>query len=229
MRAWRASGGYDGWTFLISNPCETPSDTRTRCGVATLGTATGVELIIPPITPPIWPPGTPPGTPPTTPPVDISGGGASSSLIIWTFCGIFVGVRSWPFTRSLWICFTILTGAAAGGGGGGGGGGGATKKVISCCLGSASVKISGIRTRTPTNSACRTKETAVVAPRFVFSLPPDSIRLSSNIGFSLQRTLPIVRHHAFLLCSQNLLPDCNILAARAKLLGTRPHSLQSIA
>src|SRR5579864_6268440 len=42
-----------------------------------------------------------------------------------------------------------LTGAAAGGGGGGGGGG-ATRNVINCCLGKASVKISGISTRTHT-------------------------------------------------------------------------------
>src|SRR5262249_39925540 len=32
-----------------------------------------------------------------------------------------------------------------------------------------------------------TNETTVVAPRFVFSFPPDSIRLSSNMGFLLQR------------------------------------------
>src|SRR5580704_1354642 len=202
MRACLASGGYAGCTFLISNPCDTPSDTRTRCGVATLGTATGVELIIPPITPPIWPPGIPPGTPPTTPAPAISGGGASSSLIIWTFCGILVGVRSWPFTRSLWICLTTLTGVAAGGGGGGGGGGGATRKVMSCCFGSASVKISGNSTSTPTSSACTMNEIVVVAPRFVFSRPPDSIRLSSNIGFSLQPTLRKLRHHTSALCSQ---------------------------
>jgi hypothetical protein len=34
-------------------------------------------------------------------------------------------------------------------------------------------------------------EIVVVAPRFVFSRPPDSIRLSSNIGFSVQ-TRPYV-------------------------------------
>src|SRR6201997_5823429 len=86
--------------------------------------------------------------------------------------------------------FTVLTGAAAGGGGGGGGGG-ATRNVISCCLGNASVNISGSKTRTPTNSACKMNEIVVVAPRFVFSRPPDSIRLSSNIGFSVQ-TRPYV-------------------------------------
>src|SRR5579883_1790274 len=170
MRACRARGGYAGCTFLISKPCETPRDTRTRCGVATLGTATGVELMIPP----------------TTPPVDISGGGASSSLIICTFCGILVGVRSWPLIRSLCTCLTTFTGAAAGGGGGGGGGGGATRKVINCCLGSASVKMSGSSTSTPTSAACKTNEIVVVLPRLVFSRPPDSIRLSSNIGFSVR-------------------------------------------
>src|ERR1051326_5740882 len=124
MRACRARGGYIGCTRWISRPWETPWETRTRCGVATLGTATGVELIMPPITPPICPPGTPPGTPPTTPPVAITGGGASSSLIISTFFGMAVGVRSWLFTMLVWICLITLIGAAAGGGGGGGGGGG---------------------------------------------------------------------------------------------------------
>src|SRR5579862_8003913 len=118
----------------MSKPVETPDDTRTRCGVATFGTATLVELKMLPITPPAEPPGTPPGTPPLTPP---RSGGASSSLIISIFCGILVGVRNWPLITSLWI-FTTL-GAAAGGGGGGGGGGGATRKVINCVFGSASV------------------------------------------------------------------------------------------
>ena len=58
----------------MSRPCDTPCETRTRCGVATLGTGTGVELMMPPITPPICPPGTPPGTPPPTPPLDDTGG-----------------------------------------------------------------------------------------------------------------------------------------------------------
>src|SRR5262250_644891 len=92
---------------------------------------------------------------------------------------------------SLWICFTTLIGAAAGGGGGGGGGGGATRNVINCCLGNASVKISGNSTSTPTSSACKINEIVVVAPRLVLSRPPDSIRLSSNIGFSVQ-TRPYV-------------------------------------
>src|SRR3954452_15163975 len=106
----------------MSRPCVTPADTRTRCGVATLGTATGVELMIPPSTPFIDPPATPPVTPPITPPA--AGGGCSSSLIIATFCGILVGVRSWPLSISLTTFFTCTCGAAAGGGGGGGGGGG---------------------------------------------------------------------------------------------------------
>src|SRR5438067_4094281 len=147
---------------------------------------------MPPITPPICPPGTPPGTPPTTPPVAIAGGGASSSLIIWTFSGILVGVRSWPLTISVCTVLTTFTGAAAGGGGGGGGGGGATRKVINCCLGRASVNKSGIRTKSPTRNTCSTMESAVVTPRFVFSLPPDSRRLSSNIGY-LPITGPYVR------------------------------------
>src|SRR5271163_524525 len=115
------------------------------------GTATGVELIMPPITPPICPPGTPPGTPPTTPLAAITGGGASSSLIIWIFCGILVGVRNCPFTMSVCTCLTTCT-TAAGGGGGGGGGGGATRNVINCVLGRASVNSSGINTRIPTST-----------------------------------------------------------------------------
>src|SRR5947207_10225071 len=111
--------------------------------------AVGVELIIPPITPFICPPGTPPGTPPTTP---IFGGGASSSLIISTFFGILVGVRSWLLTMSVSICFTTFT--AAGGGGGGGGGGGAAKNVMVIALGRASVNISGIKIMTPMMTIC---------------------------------------------------------------------------
>src|SRR5258708_14815504 len=100
------------------------------------------------------------------------------------------------------MCCRTRTGAAAGGGGGGGGGGGATRNVMSCCFGNASVKISGSRTRTPTSNACNTNEIAVVAPRLVLSLPPDSIRLSSNIGFSLQQTPRILRHQPAHLCSR---------------------------
>src|SRR6476661_589145 len=72
---------------------------------------------------------------------------------------------------------------AAGGGGGGGGGGGAARNVIVIALGNASVNISGIRIKMPTMTASRMNETNVVLPRLVFSLPPDSIRLSSNICF----------------------------------------------
>ncbi len=168
-------------TLRTSSPECTPDETRTRCGVAIFGTATGVELSTLPITPPIEPPGTPPGTPPTTPVEAMTGGGASSSLIIWTFLGILVGVRSSPLTISVWMTFTILTGAAAGGGGGGGGGGGATRESVVLLFGKASVKISGISTMTPMIMNWMGNETIDVHPRFVFSLPPDSIRLSSNM------------------------------------------------
>src|SRR5438270_4427603 len=93
-------------------------------------------------------------------------------------------------------------GTAAGGGGGGGGGGGATRKVINCCLGKASVNNSGNRTRTPTRKNWKIKEIKVVAPRLVLSLPPDSIRLSSNIRFLPAQTLRILRHHPPLVCSR---------------------------
>ena len=96
-----SSGGYVGGTLRTRSPDCTPEETRTRCGVATFGATVGVELRMLPITPPMDPPGTPPGTPPTTPVVAIAGGGASSSLIICTFFGILVGVRSSPFTMSV--------------------------------------------------------------------------------------------------------------------------------
>ena len=131
----------------------TPDDTRTRCGVAIFGATVGVEFRMLPITPPIEPPGTPPGTPPTTPAVAICGGASSSFRFSRIFLGILVGVRSWPLTISVWICFTTLTGAAAGGGGGGGGGG-ATNMNIVVPLGKASVKINGIRIMTPTIMTC---------------------------------------------------------------------------
>src|SRR5690349_90752 len=160
--------------------------------------------MIPPITPPIWPPGTPPGTPPTTPPIEATGGGASSSLIILISLGIDVGVRSCPLTRSVWTCFTTRTGAAAGGGGGGGGGGGATSIAVNSRVGRASVNSSGRITITAMRMTCRPKENMVVIPRLVFSLPPDSRRLSSNMG-NLRKTGPYVglRHRVLAICSQN--------------------------
>src|SRR5260370_40128997 len=104
--------------------------------------------MIPPITPSNWPPGIPPGTPPTTPPVVATGGGASSSLIIWTFDGILLGVRSRPFAILL-VTFTTfgMGGVDAAGGGGGGGGGGASRKTRKCCLGSKWVNHNGRQSR----------------------------------------------------------------------------------
>src|SRR5437899_557336 len=81
---------------------------------------------------------------------------------------------------------TIFT--AAGGGGGGGGGGGAARNVIVIALGNASVNISGIRIIMPTITASRMNEMKVILPRLVLSLPPDSIRLSSNIYFPPAQT-----------------------------------------
>src|SRR6476661_7398476 len=148
----------------MTRPAVTPCETRTRC-TATFGTAIGVELMMPPITPFIWPPGTPPITPPTTPDI---GGGASSSLIISTFLGILVGVRSWLLTTSVSTTLMTLTGAA--GGGGGGGGGGAARNVMVIALGSASVNISGIRIMMMMIPTCKTTANAVVRPRLVFNL-----------------------------------------------------------
>src|SRR6266446_5968496 len=95
-------------------------------------------------------------------------------------------------------------GVAAAGGGGGGGGGGATRNVINCVLGKASVYRSGMRIRTPSRIICKTNENNVVAPRLVLSLPPDSIRLSSNIRFSPTQTLRTLRHRSCPLCSRLL-------------------------
>src|SRR5438874_9143905 len=131
MRAVFASGGYVGCTLRIRLPSVTPCDTRIRCGAATFG-----RLAVEPIMPPITPLSAPPGTPPATPPIIPVEGGASSSLIIFTFSGILVGVRRAPFSISVSILVTFTTAA---GGGGGGGGGGATKKVVIICEGSASV------------------------------------------------------------------------------------------
>src|SRR5450432_2306658 len=168
-----AIAGYAGSTFLYKFPWITPDETLMR-DTATLGIM-AVLPIIPPITPPMLPPGTPPGTPPTTP--DIIGGGASSSLIISTFLGILVGVRSCPFTMSVCTCRTWTTAA---GGGGGGGGGGATSAVFRNILGNASVNNKGSNTMNPMIPNCTRKENIVVAFLLSLSLPPDSIRLSSN-------------------------------------------------
>src|ERR1700758_1796132 len=105
---------------------------------------------------------------------------------------------------SVCTTFTVFIGVAAAGGGGGGGGGGATRNVINCCFGRASVKTSGRITRIPTRATWKMKETKVVAPRLVLNLPPDSIRLSSNIRF-LPTTGPHVR----------LDTVCEVLAPRA--------------
>src|SRR5258708_22092932 len=163
-----------------------------RCGLM-VGTAVLVEMIEP-ITPFIEPPGTPPGTPPTTP--EVIGGGASSSLIISTFLGIFVGVRSCTFTMSVCTCLTMWTSA---GGGGGGGGGGATSDIAAVKLGNASVNNNGIKTMNPIIPTCTRKENIVVAPLLVFNFPPDSMRLSSNIIVPLAQNYDALdtSHHHF--------------------------------
>src|SRR6266853_418108 len=174
MCAIRAICGYAGWTSWIFNPSATPEDTRSFCGVATFGGG-AAEPIMPPITPLAEPPGTPPTTPPVTPVF----GGTSSSVIILTCFGILVGARRAPSTISLTLCTCWICGAA--GGGGGGGGGGATSQVVSCPLGSASVKIKGSSTKNPTSPSCTSVEIKPVHFWLVLILPPDSIRLSSNM------------------------------------------------
>src|SRR6266478_4477148 len=175
----------------MSRPLITPGETRTRCTVGTgldkAGTGAGLELelMIPPITPSNWPPGIPPGTPPTTPPVVTTGGGASSSLIIWTFAGILLGVRSRPFAMLL-VTFTTFAadGVDAAGGGGGGGGGGASRKMSNCCLGSTSVNHNGSKRRRPIRKNCKTNESRVDHVLLFRCATLESSRLSSN------RTLP---------------------------------------
>src|SRR5579871_3782181 len=132
IKAWRttvpciwacfARGGYWGSTLWVSNPSDTPWETRTRFN-STLGTATG-ELSTPPNTPPTWPPATPPGTPPTTPPTAagaLEGGAAEATSWVLTIClGILVGVRS---SLGVSSCLTTGCGRAAAGAAAGGGGG----------------------------------------------------------------------------------------------------------
>src|SRR6266481_6558892 len=141
--------------------------------------------MIPPITPPTWPPGSPPGTPPTTPPVIATGGGASSSLIIWTLDGILLGVRSRPYAILL-VTFTTFAadGVDAAGGGGGGGGGGASRRVSNCCLGSTSVNHNGSKSRRPIRNNCKTNEKIVDHVLLLRCATLESSRLSSNRTWS---------------------------------------------
>src|SRR5215469_14432456 len=69
-------------------------------------------------------------------------------------------------------------------------------------LGNASVNNSGISTKTPMMTAWMTKEMLVVRPRFVFSFPPDSNRLSSNIVCLPAEHYEILRHQPPPACSQ---------------------------
>src|SRR4029077_4079050 len=137
--------------------------------------------MIPPITPPIWPPGIPPGTPPTTPPVIATGGGASSSLIIWTLDGIRLGVRSRPFAILL-VNFTTFAadGVDAAGGGGGGGGGGASSRVSNCCFGSTSVNHNGSKIRRPIRNNSKTSDRTVAHVLLLRCAALESSRLASN-------------------------------------------------
>src|SRR6516162_6638397 len=127
-----------GCTRLTSRAACTFPPTVTRFGVAFGGGGGALPAppITPPSTPPADPPATPPGTPPTMPP-PISGGSASSLMILSSF-GIAFGVTSLPASIK---CATGLriTWTAAGGGGGGGGGGGARRIDDINVLGSASV------------------------------------------------------------------------------------------
>src|SRR6478609_3302200 len=176
--AIRAIWGYVGLGAFSLRPSITPEEIFNFCGVATLGGGAADPIRLP-ITPPAEPPGTPPTTPPITPEL---GGGAASSSIIFTCFGILVGARSEPSTISLTFCTCWICGAA--GGGGGGGGGGATSQVVSCPLGSASVKMRGSSTRKPTKPSCTRVEINPVHFWLVLILPPDSIRLSSNMPIS---------------------------------------------
>src|SRR5437016_5514568 len=159
-------------------PSITPEDTFLGpVGLGAGGGGGAAEVTKLPITPPTVPPGTPPTTPPMTP--EFAGGGASSSTMCSIFLGILLGVRSWSFTISLtrWTTW----GGAGGGGGGGGGGGAMINNAFNCPFGRASVKISGSSTKMPTSPTCTRNEAEAVHFAFVRSLPPDSIKLSSNI------------------------------------------------
>src|SRR5262249_40832027 len=123
--------------------------------------------------------------PPTTPAVVASGGGASSSLITWTFAGILVGVRSCPFAMLL-ATFSTFGGDGwdTAGGGGGGGGGGGSRKRSNCCFGSTSVNHNGSKSRKPSRSNCRTNERSVARVLLVRCPTPEPSRLSSNRALS---------------------------------------------
>src|SRR6202521_3224000 len=54
---------------------------------------------------------------------------------------------------------------------------------------------------------CSRNDKMVVPNRLVFSLLPDSMRLSSNIGFSYIRPLRELRHRPHPLCSRSLEPE----------------------
>ncbi len=167
-----------------------------------LGTATGVELMMPPMTPPIWPPGTPPERRPQP---RHRGDRRRSFLFLdhLNFLGNLRGGAQLAVDDIGLDLLTTLTGVAAGGGGGGGGGGGATRNVISWFLGRASVNKRD-KTKTPISTAWKINDEAVVHPRLVLSLLPDSIRLSSNIRFSPARTLRTLRHRLSTFCSRYL-------------------------
>src|SRR5260370_6607783 len=141
--------------------------------------------MIPPITPSNWPPGIPPGTPPTTPPVVATGGGASSSLIIWTFAGILLGVRSRPFSM-LVVTFTTFGagGLEAAAGGGGGGGGGAARRVTNCSFGNTSVNHNGSKSRKAMKKICKANERPVAQVLLLRCPMVESSRLSSNRAMS---------------------------------------------
>src|SRR5258707_6771171 len=62
---------------------------------------------------------------------------------------------------------------------------------------------------------CSKKDKMVVPNRLVFSLLPDSMRLSSNIGFSYIRPLRELRHRPHPLCSRFSSPClCELLPLR---------------
>src|SRR5579862_6768245 len=135
MRCWTAVGGGGGGGFPAPVAPGTPFGT--------------------PFSPVSTPPGTPSGAP------DVISGGNSSSRIMLTVRGIAVGVVTWPPWR---IRETSLLGfAGAAGGRGAAGGGGPTTSI--CCrvdLGSTSVNISGISTKTNTIPAWKRAATPTV-------------------------------------------------------------------
>src|SRR5437867_11456276 len=84
-----------------------------------------------------------------------------------------------------------------------------------------------MRTKIPMGATCKMKEIVVVNPRLVLSLPPDSIRLSSNIRFLLHRPYVLLDTAPSLFAPRDALGmqnPCYLLYLPFKSTGSRTYS-----